>query len=83
MCGLIAPITVAGLSTVPCRCTLTECASCGHALSRPCVCAGILIEDQVAPKSCGHVRGKRVVLRDEAVSRICAAVGAPLLCHCH
>ena len=29
--------------------------------------AGILIEDQVWPKSCGHVRGKRVVGRDEAV----------------
>ncbi|GIL77225.1 hypothetical protein Vretimale_3094 [Volvox reticuliferus] len=38
--------------------------------------AGILIEDQVAPKSCGHVRGKRVVGREEAVSRIRAAVDA-------
>lgn len=37
---------------------------------------GILIEDQVAPKSCGHVRGKRVVGREEAVSRIRAAVDA-------
>lgn len=38
--------------------------------------AGILIEDQVAPKSCGHVRGKRVVSREEAVSRIRAAADA-------
>ncbi|GLC42609.1 hypothetical protein PLESTB_001118600 [Pleodorina starrii] len=38
--------------------------------------AGILIEDQEAPKSCGHVRGKRVVGREEAVSRIRAAVDA-------
>ena len=33
-------------------------------------------EDQVAPKSCGHVRGKRVVPREEAVARIRAAVDA-------
>ncbi|KAK9824446.1 hypothetical protein WJX72_010304 [[Myrmecia] bisecta] len=38
--------------------------------------AGILIEDQVAPKSCGHVKGKHVVSREEAVSRIRAAVDA-------
>jgi hypothetical protein len=38
--------------------------------------AGILIEDQVSPKSCGHVRGKRVVSREEAVSRIRAAADA-------
>jgi 2-methylisocitrate lyase-like PEP mutase family enzyme len=38
--------------------------------------AGILIEDQVWPKSCGHVRGKRVVPRDEAVARIKAAADA-------
>ncbi|GFR41987.1 hypothetical protein Agub_g2667 [Astrephomene gubernaculifera] len=38
--------------------------------------AGILIEDQVAPKSCGHVRGKRVVGRGEAVERIRAAADA-------
>ena len=37
---------------------------------------GILIEDQVSPKSCGHVRNKRVVSREEAVSRIRAAVDA-------
>ncbi|KAK9837011.1 hypothetical protein WJX81_006814 [Elliptochloris bilobata] len=38
--------------------------------------AGILIEDQVVPKSCGHVRGKRVAGREEAVARIRAAVDA-------
>jgi hypothetical protein len=37
---------------------------------------GILIEDQVWPKSCGHVKGKRVTSRDEAVSRIRAAADA-------
>lgn len=41
-----------------------------------CACAGILIEDQVAPKSCGHVQGKQVVGREEAVARIRAAVDA-------
>jgi 2-methylisocitrate lyase-like PEP mutase family enzyme len=38
--------------------------------------AGILIEDQQWPKSCGHVRGKRVVSREEAISRIRAACDA-------
>eukprot|EP00877_Chromochloris_zofingiensis_P009260 jgi/Chrzof1/4588/Cz14g19100.t1_PEPC3[v5.2] len=38
--------------------------------------AGILLEDQVAPKSCGHVRGKKVTSREEAVSRIKAACDA-------
>ena len=38
--------------------------------------SGILIEDQVWPKSCGHVKGKRVVPRDEAVARIKAACDA-------
>ena len=38
--------------------------------------AGILIEDQVWPKSCGHVRNKRVVDRKEAVMRIRAACDA-------
>ena len=37
---------------------------------------GILIEDQVWPKSCGHVKGKRVTSREEAVSRIRAAADA-------
>lgn len=35
-----------------------------------------MIEDQVAPKRCGHTRGKLVVSRDEAVGRIQAAVDA-------
>ena len=35
-----------------------------------------MIEDQVAPKRCGHTRGKQVVSRDEATSRIQAAVDA-------
>lgn len=38
--------------------------------------AGILIEDQVWPKSCGHVRNKAVVPRAEAVARIRAACDA-------
>ncbi|CAM9327744.1 unnamed protein product, partial [Choristocarpus tenellus] len=36
--------------------------------------AGIMIEDQVSPKRCGHTRGKTVVGRDEACSRVQAAV---------
>jgi 2-methylisocitrate lyase-like PEP mutase family enzyme len=35
-----------------------------------------MIEDQLAPKRCGHTRGKQVVSRDEALSRIKAAVSA-------
>jgi 2-methylisocitrate lyase-like PEP mutase family enzyme len=35
-----------------------------------------MIEDQVAPKRCGHTRGKMVVSRDEALGRIKAAVDA-------
>lgn len=31
---------------------------------------------QMAPKSCGHVRGKKVVSRGEAVARIRAAADA-------
>lgn len=38
--------------------------------------AGILIEDQVSPKRCGHTAGKDVVTRDEAFTRIQAAVDA-------
>lgn len=38
--------------------------------------AGILIEDQQWPKSCGHVRGKRVIPREEAIARIKAACDA-------
>lgn len=35
-----------------------------------------MIEDQLAPKRCGHTRGKQVVSREEAVNRIRAAVSA-------
>jgi 2-methylisocitrate lyase-like PEP mutase family enzyme len=38
--------------------------------------AAVMIEDQVAPKRCGHTRGKHVVDRDEAVMRIRAACDA-------
>ena len=36
----------------------------------------IMLEDQVAPKRCGHTEGKSVVPRDEALTRIRAAVDA-------
>jgi 2-methylisocitrate lyase-like PEP mutase family enzyme len=48
------------------RRTIREYARAGFA------CA--MIEDQEAPKRCGHTRGKRVVERDEALNRIRAAV---------
>jgi 2-methylisocitrate lyase-like PEP mutase family enzyme len=35
-----------------------------------------MLEDQVAPKRCGHTEGKSVVGRDEALMRIRAAVDA-------
>ena len=38
--------------------------------------ASIMIEDQVAPKRCGHTKGKDVVSRAEAVNRVRAAVDA-------
>ena len=38
--------------------------------------AGLHLEDQVAPKRCGHLGGKEVVDVDEAASRIRAAVEA-------
>ncbi len=38
--------------------------------------ACIMLEDQIAPKRCGHTRGKLVVGRDEAAMRIQAAVDA-------
>ena len=37
-------------------------------------CASVMIEDQLAPKRCGHTPGKAVVSRDEAFDRIRAAV---------
>ncbi len=39
-------------------------------------CAAVMIEDQLAPKRCGHTPGKTVVSRDEAYDRIRAAVDA-------
>ncbi|TDJ20403.1 MAG: isocitrate lyase/PEP mutase family protein [Gammaproteobacteria bacterium] len=38
--------------------------------------ACVMIEDQVAPKRCGHTRGKQTVDRDEALARVQAAVDA-------
>ncbi len=39
-------------------------------------CAGVLIEDQLSPKRCGHTPGKDVVSREEAFDRIRASVDA-------
>lgn len=38
--------------------------------------AGVMIEDQVAPKRCGHVAGKSIVGFDDAVARVQAACDA-------
>jgi len=38
--------------------------------------ACIMIEDQVAPKRCGHTQGKQTVSRKEAFSRVQAAIDA-------
>ncbi len=38
--------------------------------------ASVMIEDQLAPKRCGHTRGKSVVSREEAIARVRAAVDA-------
>ncbi len=38
--------------------------------------SSIMIEDQLAPKRCGHTKGKQVVEREEALDRIRAAVYA-------
>ena len=38
--------------------------------------AGIMMEDQVSPKRCGHVAGKSVVPMEEAVQRVQAACDA-------
>ena len=38
--------------------------------------AGCFLEDQVWPKRCGHMRGKRVVPRDEYLGKVRAAVDA-------
>ena len=37
---------------------------------------GIFLEDQVWPKKCGHMRGKRVIEREEYIHKIRAAVEA-------
>ena len=39
-------------------------------------CAAVMIEDQLAPKRCGHTPGKDVVAQEEAFDRIRAAVDA-------
>lgn len=39
-----------------------------------CGLASIMIEDQISPKRCGHLEGKQVVSREEALSRVRAAV---------
>lgn len=39
-------------------------------------CAAVMIEDQIAPKRCGHTKGKSTVDRSEAIERIHAAVDA-------
>jgi len=38
--------------------------------------AGCFLEDQVWPKRCGHMRGKRVIARNDYVQKIRAAVDA-------
>lgn len=38
--------------------------------------AGCFLEDQVWPKRCGHMRGKRVIERDEYVQKVRAAADA-------
>lgn len=38
--------------------------------------AGIMLEDQVAPKRCGHMRGKEVISAEEMVQKIQAAADA-------
>jgi 2,3-dimethylmalate lyase len=38
--------------------------------------AGILLEDQVAPKRCGHFEGKRVIPADDMVAKLRAALDA-------
>ena len=50
------------------RRTVTEYARAGA--------AGVMIEDQVSPKKCGHTKGKQVISREEARLRVRAAVDA-------
>jgi len=35
--------------------------------------AGLFLEDQVAPKRCGHVAGKRIISKEEAIGKVRAA----------
>jgi len=72
MCKCICARVCIYVCVCLCKCV------CAHV----CVDAGILIEDQIMPKSCGHVRGKKVASREEAVSRIKAAVDARCGCVC-
>ena len=39
--------------------------------------AGIHIEDQVAPKKCGHLKGKLVIPAEEMAEKVRAAYGPP------
>lgn len=39
-------------------------------------CAAVMIEDQMAPKRCGHTQGKSTVDRSEAIERVHAAIDA-------
>src|SRR4051812_27078757 len=38
--------------------------------------AGVLIEDQVTPKRCGHFAGKQIISADEMALKLKAALGA-------
>lgn len=38
--------------------------------------AGIILEDQVSPKACGHTQGRKVISREDAVMKIKAAIDA-------
>ncbi|XP_062184330.1 uncharacterized protein LOC133888196 isoform X1 [Phragmites australis] len=38
--------------------------------------AGIMLEDQVAPKACGHTEGRKVISREDAIMHIKAAIDA-------
>jgi methylisocitrate lyase len=38
--------------------------------------AGLFIEDQIAPKRCGHMAGKQVVSREEMLGKLKAALDA-------
>src|SRR5450755_1438537 len=48
---------------------------CVRAFERPGV-AGLMLEDQVWPKRCGHMKGKEVISAEEMVQKIRAAASA-------